>query len=162
MLRQSPDLDPIAEHADRVGDKDVSPEALDARLAQIEAQVEFLIEERGLENAFRTEVTNYVKDLRDDAKFVKTARKIFGAIGVLAALGLLIAPAWLVYSEVGVFTTLPDYPKAAVLIGMLAGGVLLIQALVKSVYRSGHERHGDEFIPPQVKAIHELTRTDKP
>jgi hypothetical protein len=62
----------------------------------------------------------------------------------------------LVFRQSPAFEALHDYPKSALLIGMIAGGVALLLTLAKSVYRSAHERHSDEFIPPQIKLIHDL------
>lgn len=127
-------------------------------MAQLQGQVEFLLEESGQENKFRAELSDYVGDLRAEVGFIKTARIVFGILATLVAFGLLTTPIVLAYTTSAVFKELPPYPKAALLIVMIAGGVLLVQALTKSVYRSAHERQKDEFIPPQIKLIHDLTK----
>jgi hypothetical protein len=132
--------------------------SLESRLDQVQAQLEYLAEEVGQENKFRAELSEYVKDLRAEAKFAKTARVVFGCIATLVGLVLLTLPIILIFKSPAAFMALPPYPKAAFLIGLIAGGVLLIQGLAKAVYRPASERHSDEFIPPQVKAIHDLIK----
>jgi hypothetical protein len=150
-----PDLSLIAEHA---GEINVDPVTSDDRLTQLQEQVEYLLEEVGQENKFRTELSDYISDLRAEAKFIKIARIVFGGVATVVGVGLLITPVVLAFSESKVFIALPAYPKSALLIGMIAGGVLLIQAVTKSVYRSAQERQNDEFIPPQLKLIHDMTK----
>jgi hypothetical protein len=143
----------IAEHAEEI--EETVPDENEA-LAEMRANVEYLLEEVGQENRFRTELSEYVADLKAEVKFIRTARIVFGIICVGAGLALLVTPLALVYVDSKVFADLHDYPKSALLIGMLAGGVGLLLTLAKSVYRSAHERHTDEFIPPQIKLIHDL------
>lgn len=145
----------IAEHAEKI--EETVPDESE-RVAKLQEQVEYLLEEVGQENRFRTELSEYVADLKAEAKFIRGARWTFGIISVLAALALLATPLVLLYRASPVFESLPNYPKAALLVGMIAGGVVLLLTLAKSVYRSAHERHADEFIPPQIKFIHELTK----
>jgi hypothetical protein len=150
-----PDLSQIDEAAGEV-DEQAPQRTVEERIAFLENQLEFLAEERGLENKYLEELSQYVSDLRTEAAFIQTARKVFGVLAILTAAGLLITPVVLAYTTSGLFYTLPDYPKSVLLIGMIAGGVLLIQGLTKAVYRSAHERQSDEFIPPQIKVIHDL------
>lgn len=118
--------------------------------------MEYLVEELGQENQFRVELSDYVKELRGEATFIKKARVIFGSVAIVACLFLFVAPIIICAKEYKWFADLPQYPRAALLLGMLAAGVLILQSLVKSVYRSGAERQADEFIPPQLKLIHEI------
>lgn len=153
---QEHNLAPIADHAGLV------PEAVpSAALAERLDRLELLIEEAGQENKFRTELYEYVKDLRAEARFVKGARLAFGILAFVACVFCLVAPIAICIQNYPWFSELPEYPRAALLIGQLASGVLILQNLVKSVYRSAAERQADEFIPPQVKLIHELTNGGK-
>jgi tetrahydromethanopterin S-methyltransferase subunit F len=102
--------------------------SFEERLARLENTFEFEAEERGLNSRYLTELTRYIEDLRAEAQFIATARLVFGSLATVAAVGLLVAPIVLAYSAAPLFTSLPPYPKAALLIGMIAGGVLLIQA----------------------------------
>lgn len=123
--------------------------------------MEYLVEELGQENRFRVELSDYVKELKGEAAFIKTARVVFGVFAIAACLFLFVAPIIICAKEYKWFTDLPEYPRAALLLGMLAAGVLILQSLVKSVYRSAAERQADEFIPPQLKLIHELMGSTK-
>lgn len=149
----------IGEHAKgAVGTKAPSSAArLDAMETRVN-DLEFFQEEIGLENRYREELNEYVKELRNEAAQIRQARFWVGfgsfvAAATLFALPFIIsglAPAW--------FTLIPDYPKAALIIGSFASGVLLLLTITKSVFRSAHERQSDEFIPPQIKIIHELMK----
>jgi hypothetical protein len=154
-LSPPPDLGLIAEHAEKI-EEGVPDES--ERFAKLQEQVEYLLEEVGQENRFRTELSEYVEDLKAEARFIRSARWVFGIISVVTALALLVTPLVLLYRPSPVFQGLETYPKAALLVGMIAGGVVLLLTLTRSVYRSAHERHSDEFIPPQIKLIHELTK----
>jgi hypothetical protein len=156
---QRPSLGIIGEHAKgSVGTK--APTSA-ARLDAMESRVnglEFFQEEIGLENRYREELNEYVKELRSESVQIREARfwiglSSFTAAAILFALPFIItgiAPSW--------FTKIPDYPKAALIIGSFASGVLLLLTITKSVFRSAHERQNDEFIPPQIKIIHELMK----
>lgn len=119
-------------------------------------KLELLIEDQGQANKFNTELYDYVKDLRSEAKFIWWARVIFGGVAITSCVFCLVAPIVICFNNYSWFAKLPEYPRAALLIGMLAAGVLILQSLVKSVYRSASERQADEFIPPQLKLIHEM------
>lgn len=136
---------PVAGSQDRLED-------LASRVSAIEAA----LEEAGLENRFRSELSDYIKDLRDEAKFVKQARKLTGLFAAVATAALFITPIVIARNHYKWFDALPPYVEAALLIGMFAAGVVLLVAITKSIFRSAHERHGDEFIPPQIKLIHEM------
>jgi hypothetical protein len=152
------DLSLIAEHAEEI-EESVPDE--NERIAKLQEQIEYLLEEVGQENRFRTELSEYVADLKAEAKFIRGARWVFGTVCMVAGIGLLVTPLALVFKQSPAFEKLTDYPKSALLIGMIAGGVGLLLALAKSVYRSAHERHSDEFIPPQIKLIHDLLSIGK-
>src|SRR5947209_14179756 len=74
------DLAFIAEHAE--GIEEAVPDESE-RFALLQEQVEYLLEEVGQENRFRTELSEYVADLKAEARFIRKARILFGFICVV-------------------------------------------------------------------------------
>jgi len=130
---------------------------LSRKLANLEAALEGI----GLENQFRTELSDYIKDLRRELAFVQRARYATGIYAAFAATLLFVTPVLISAFHFRWFAELPAYVEAALLIGMFAAGVLLVLAITKSVFRSAAERQGDDFIPPQLKLIHEMVAAVK-
>lgn len=120
--------------------------------------MEGALEQVGLASKYQTELANYVSDLRNEAADIKTARKIVGGTALVASGVLFITPVAIASIGPTWFTALPVYLGASLIIGMFAAGVLLITAMARAVFRSAHERQADEFIPPQIKQIHELSK----
>jgi hypothetical protein len=150
---QPTDLASVAAHASHLNDpKGDLANAVD----QLQQQIEYLLEEVGQENVFRTELSTYVKELRAELDFIKTARKVFASIALIVAALLLAGPIVISIWDFAWFKALPDYPKSALIISMIAAGVVIVLTLTRSVYRSASERQSDDFVPPQIKLIHEL------
>jgi hypothetical protein len=145
------------------GGLDEEPQSiLLAQLAERVARMELALEQVSLASKYQTELALYVEDLRrETADTLVTRRKV--SVTVLASAVILFAgPIAIMMAQPPWFMHLPVYLQSGVIIAMFAAGVLLLQGLAKSVFRSAHERQSDEFIPPQIKAIHELTNIIKP
>ncbi|KTT76374.1 hypothetical protein [Sphingomonas endophytica] len=134
----------------------------DTKIEERVTRMELALEQVALASKYQTELARYVDDLRQEAADTRTIRRQVGVVVVTGAIILFLFPIAIMMAQPPWFMRLPVYLQSGVIIAMFAAGVLLLQGLAKSVFRSAHERQGDEFIPPQVKAIHELMNTIKP
>ena len=128
-------------------------------MAEMGARIEKLenaLEQLSLSSRYQAELAQYVTELRGEVKSTLLARRVVGAIAIACSIALFVGPIWLAGHQYSWFVALPPYVAAALLIGMLAAGVLLLTTVAKSVFRSASERQADDFIPPQIKLIHEL------
>lgn len=136
--------------------------ARDTNLEERVTRMELALEQVALASKYQTELARYVDDLRQEVADTRAIRRRVGGVVLIGAIILFLFPIAIMMAQPPWFMHLPVYLQSAVVIAMFAAGVLLLQGLAKSVFRSAHERQGDEFIPPQVKAIHELMNTIKP
>ncbi|WP_294196736.1 hypothetical protein [uncultured Sphingomonas sp.] len=157
--------DEAVDFSDIVGSGLVEEAPPGAGIAQLEerlARMELAYEQVALASRYQTELALYVEDLRREAADTLAVRRKVGATVLVSAVVLFAFPIAIMMAQPPWFMHLTVYLQSGVIIAMFAAGVLLLQGLAKSVFRSAHERQGDEFIPPQIKAIHELTNIIKP
>jgi hypothetical protein len=110
------DLSLIAEHAEEI--QETVPDE-NEHIAKLQEQIEYLLEEVGQENRFRTELSEYVADLKAEAKFIRRARWVFGFVCMVAGIFLLVTPLALVFKQSPAFEKLTDYPKSALLMAFI-------------------------------------------
>lgn len=123
--------------------------------------MEFALEQVGKTTEYQAELARYVEDLRQEAAYIQTARGVVAKAALVAAFALFFLPIAIGIARPRWFMALPETLAASLIASMFAAGVLLISTLAKAVFRSAHERQNDEFIPPQIKVIQEITKAVK-
>lgn len=76
-------------------------------------------------------------------------------VGILAVLFVVVLIGILLSAIYSPFSPLLKAPPTAIgifVVGLVSGIVVLVLGLVKGVFRTASERHGDGFIPPQLEA----------
>lgn len=151
-------LDFIARHA-ATADELAESRSLQERIAELEerlASIEPLLEQREQAARVSSVFGGYIQDLRDEQKFMKVARWMFGGSTMLFAVMLVALLALAVFHPASPLLTAATYPAALFIVGCVSGVVVLLLALVRGVFRTAAERHGEGFVPPQIEAALQL------
>lgn len=130
---------------------------MEKRLADLEG----IQEDLGKRDLAYSELTDYIKDLRSDLKDVRRARTIYGATALFIVGFLLALLVGLAFSPTSPVLRLPQYPAAALLIGVLTGAIVIILALAKNAHRLPSERQSEDSNLPQVELITQLIKSFK-
>jgi hypothetical protein len=131
--------------------------ALEERLANLEG----IQEDLNKREIAYSELTDYIKDLRSDLRDVRRARTIYGAAALFIVGFLLFLLVGLAFDPRSPISKLPQYPAAALLIGVLTGAIVILLTLAKSAHRLPTERQAEETNLPQVELITQFLKAFK-
>lgn len=130
---------------------------LEKRLADLEVYQEDFAKR---DTAY-ADFSEYVKDLRSDLRDVRRARTVYGGAALLVVGFLLVVLVELVFDVNSPIRRLPQYPAAALLIGILTGAVIILLALAKSAHRLPAEKQSEEANLPQIELLSQLLKSIK-
>ena len=121
--------------------------ALEDRLASMEP----LLEQLQATSALGTKLTDYVGDLRAEQDFFNLARYVVGAAALLVVIGLSALLGFAIFHPNSPLLSSPPVAIAAFVVGLVSSIALLLNSIVKGVFRSTSERHADGFLPPALE-----------
>jgi len=117
-----------------------------------------LIERLSLAIEFTNKVGEFVDESKQELVHLKRYRLavvVFSGLLIAFLLGFLVCA---VFRDKWFFLLLGPYTRSAIILATLAGTIVLVTVVAKSVFKSSSERFKDELLPPHIKEIIENAR----